>query len=160
MIANGDITSRSGGVALAKKYNLDGVMIGRAALGRPWLIGEIAAGLEGRSISISTADRRDAALEHIDKLEAFCDRITGCHVVVAQPVGREGAADDGVDQRAGGSNERVPGALVAGEQCPQVDLVQVRHARVSFQPRPPCSVMGFVAKSGPAKVAAAFRRSR
>ena len=28
---------------------------------------------------------RAAALEHIDKLEEFCDRITGCHVVVAQP---------------------------------------------------------------------------
>jgi len=28
---------------------------------------------------------RDAALEHIDRLEDFCDRITGCHVVIAQP---------------------------------------------------------------------------
>lgn len=28
---------------------------------------------------------RDAALEHIDQLERFCDRITGCHVVIAQP---------------------------------------------------------------------------
>jgi len=28
---------------------------------------------------------RDAALEQVDKLEGFCPRITGCHVVVAQP---------------------------------------------------------------------------
>ena len=28
---------------------------------------------------------RDAALRHIDELEATYDRITGCHVVVAQP---------------------------------------------------------------------------
>lgn len=28
---------------------------------------------------------RDAALDHIDHLERFCDRITGCHVVIAQP---------------------------------------------------------------------------
>lgn len=28
---------------------------------------------------------RDAALEHIDRLEDFSDRITGCHVVIAQP---------------------------------------------------------------------------
>jgi cold shock CspA family protein len=28
---------------------------------------------------------RDAALEHIDRLEDFCNRITGCHVVIAQP---------------------------------------------------------------------------
>lgn len=28
---------------------------------------------------------RDAALEHIDRLENYSDRITGCHVVIAQP---------------------------------------------------------------------------
>jgi ribosome-associated translation inhibitor RaiA len=28
---------------------------------------------------------RVAALEHIDQLESFYDRITGCHVVIAQP---------------------------------------------------------------------------
>ena len=28
---------------------------------------------------------RDAVLEHIDHLERFCDRITSCHVVIAQP---------------------------------------------------------------------------
>jgi ribosomal subunit interface protein len=28
---------------------------------------------------------RDAVLEHIDQLESYDDRITGCHVVIAQP---------------------------------------------------------------------------
>jgi ribosome-associated translation inhibitor RaiA len=28
---------------------------------------------------------RDAAIEHIDQLESFSNRITGCHVVIAQP---------------------------------------------------------------------------
>jgi len=28
---------------------------------------------------------RDVALEYVDRLEGFCHRITGCHVVVAQP---------------------------------------------------------------------------
>ena len=28
---------------------------------------------------------RDAALDHIAELERYSDRITGCHVVVAQP---------------------------------------------------------------------------
>jgi len=28
---------------------------------------------------------RDAALEHLDRLETLCRRITGCHVVVSQP---------------------------------------------------------------------------
>jgi len=28
---------------------------------------------------------RDAAIEHIEHLESFYDRITGCHVVIAQP---------------------------------------------------------------------------
>lgn len=28
---------------------------------------------------------RDAALEHVEQLERLCDRIIGCHVVIAQP---------------------------------------------------------------------------
>ena len=40
IVANGDITSRSGGVALAKKYNLDGVMIGRGVFDDPYVFAQ------------------------------------------------------------------------------------------------------------------------
>ena len=46
-----------------------GVMIGRAAMGRPWLVGEIASGLAERTwIEPSPDQKRDAALEHLDAL--------------------------------------------------------------------------------------------
>lgn len=48
VFANGDIGSAAdAGRALALS-GCDGVLIGRAAIGRPWLLGEIAAALNGR----------------------------------------------------------------------------------------------------------------
>jgi tRNA-dihydrouridine synthase len=47
-------------------------MIGRASLGRPWLIGQIARGLRGEDDAApSFADRRDAAIEHYEGLLAL-----------------------------------------------------------------------------------------
>ena len=44
-------------------------MIGRAAVGRPWLIGEIAAGLDGRAWRRPTyAQRANAARAHYETL--------------------------------------------------------------------------------------------
>lgn len=37
IIGNGDIKTKAEGLEKAKKYNLDGVMIGRAALANPWM---------------------------------------------------------------------------------------------------------------------------
>lgn len=48
VIVNGDIASLADAQAALEQSGADGVMIGRAALGRPWLIGEIAHGLAGR----------------------------------------------------------------------------------------------------------------
>ena len=48
VIVNGDIGSLSDARAALAQSGADGVMVGRAALGRPWLVGEIASGLAGR----------------------------------------------------------------------------------------------------------------
>jgi tRNA-dihydrouridine synthase len=37
IICNGDVTSTEQGIELAKKYKIDGIMIGRGAFGKPWL---------------------------------------------------------------------------------------------------------------------------
>ena len=42
VFANGDISSRCQAQAVLRYTGADGVMIGRAAVGRPWLLGEIA----------------------------------------------------------------------------------------------------------------------
>lgn len=45
VLANGDIDSGAKARAVLAATGADGVMIGRAALGRPWLFGEVAAAL-------------------------------------------------------------------------------------------------------------------
>ena len=45
VIANGDIDSAEEAARVLREAAVDGVMIGRAALGRPWLLGQIANSL-------------------------------------------------------------------------------------------------------------------
>jgi tRNA-dihydrouridine synthase B len=48
VVVNGDIASVEGARTALDHSGADGVMVGRASQGRPWLVGQIAAGLEGR----------------------------------------------------------------------------------------------------------------
>lgn len=70
VIANGDCASLDQARAMLAASGADGVMVGRAAVGRPWLVGQIACGLEegAEQAPPSLAERRDAALEHYDSL--------------------------------------------------------------------------------------------
>jgi len=69
VIANGDCQSLDDAKQMLAQTGADGVMIGRAALGRPWLVGDIADGLEGRSPTLRSAQEyREAALEHYESL--------------------------------------------------------------------------------------------
>jgi len=49
VIVNGDIGSVTHARESLRRSGADGVMIGRAAIGRPWLLGEVVEGLNGRS---------------------------------------------------------------------------------------------------------------
>ncbi len=67
VVANGDCGSPAEAAAMLERSGADAVMIGRAALGRPWLVGAIARHLAGEPVlSPSVETRRDAALEHYD----------------------------------------------------------------------------------------------
>lgn len=69
VVANGDCESLGDARAMLEQSGADGVMIGRAATGRPWMIGEIAAALAGLDAPPSDpASRREAALRHYDIL--------------------------------------------------------------------------------------------
>ena len=69
LVANGDCASLADARAMLEASGADAVMIGRAALGRPWLVGEIAAGLAGEALEPpSNTARADAALEHYECL--------------------------------------------------------------------------------------------
>ncbi len=63
VIANGDITSHEQGVALLKKIGCAGIMIGRAALGAPWIFSG------GVNQHPSMAYRIKALLRHLELAE-------------------------------------------------------------------------------------------
>ena len=69
LIANGDCETAQDARAMLAASGADGVMIGRAALGRPWLIGDIARALDDLPGRTPTPDERaGAAVEHLDTL--------------------------------------------------------------------------------------------
>ncbi|MDB5649401.1 MAG: tRNA dihydrouridine synthase DusB [Hyphomicrobiales bacterium] len=69
LVANGDCATPADARLMLERSGADGVMIGRAALGRPWLVGEIAAALAGRARpALTAAMLAAAALEHYETL--------------------------------------------------------------------------------------------
>jgi tRNA-dihydrouridine synthase B len=66
LIGNGDITSPQAVVEAFRRYDIDGVMIGRAALNRPWLFRQAAAALRGEPIPPDPTldEQRALMLEH------------------------------------------------------------------------------------------------
>jgi tRNA-dihydrouridine synthase B len=65
LVANGDCASREDADRMLAASGADAVMIGRAAVGRPWLVGEVASHLGGAARSApNAAERCAAALEH------------------------------------------------------------------------------------------------
>lgn len=69
VIANGDCGSLETAREIMARSGADGVMIGRAAMGQPWLVGMIASGLRDQPVQLpSLQQRRDAALDHYQSL--------------------------------------------------------------------------------------------
>lgn len=64
VIGNGDIASARDALARLAETGVDGLAVGRGAMGNPWVFLEIAAALEGRP-----APRRPSAKERFDTLE-------------------------------------------------------------------------------------------
>ncbi|MEO1240517.1 MAG: tRNA dihydrouridine synthase DusB [Pseudomonadota bacterium] len=66
VIVNGDIVDEITAREAMRQSGADGVMIGRAATGRPWLPGAVASALNsgGDMIAPSLKKQRDAAIDH------------------------------------------------------------------------------------------------
>jgi len=73
VIANGDIDTPEKAKAVLDATGVDGVMIGRAALGRPWIFREIAHFLVtgSRLPPPDAAEMRRVLLAHLDAMYAF-----------------------------------------------------------------------------------------
>ncbi len=57
LIGNGDITSGAKVVEAFDRYGVDGVMVGRASIGAPWIFAELKAALNGSEAAIPTAEK-------------------------------------------------------------------------------------------------------
>jgi nifR3 family TIM-barrel protein len=70
VVVNGDCATLEDARAMLALSGAAGVMIGRAAVGAPWLVGAISRGLDGDGPlrPPRRQDRREAALEHLDWL--------------------------------------------------------------------------------------------
>ncbi len=68
LIGNGDLDSASAVIDAFRRYDVDGVMIARAALGRPWIFSQIRSALAGDPVppDPSLADQRLCLLKHFD----------------------------------------------------------------------------------------------
>jgi len=79
VIANGDITSPQKAKQVLDYTGVDGVMIGRAAQGRPWIFREIQHYLETGELlpEPSLPEVRDILLGHLHNLYAFYGEYTG-----------------------------------------------------------------------------------
>jgi nifR3 family TIM-barrel protein len=65
VIANGDVHDATSALDTLRETGCDGIMIGRGALGNPFLFEEILSALEGRSYTPPTWDeRRETAMRH------------------------------------------------------------------------------------------------
>jgi tRNA-dihydrouridine synthase B len=82
VIVNGDIATPSQAAAVLTRTGADAVMIGRAALGRPWIFREIAHFLatDAPLAAPSPAAVSEILLEHLDALYAFYGEETGVRV--------------------------------------------------------------------------------
>lgn len=68
LIGNGDLDSPEKVVDMFRRYDVDGVMIARACLGRPWLFAQSAAAIKGEPIppDPTLAQQRQCLLRHFD----------------------------------------------------------------------------------------------
>lgn len=70
LVGNGDLKTAEQVAEAFRRYGLDGVMIGRAALGRPWLFRQAQAALAGEPVPPEPAldQQRELLLEHYRRI--------------------------------------------------------------------------------------------
>ncbi|EDP66418.1 tRNA-dihydrouridine synthase [alpha proteobacterium BAL199] len=70
VVANGDITSPEDAMACLQQSDADGVMIGRGAYGRPWILKQIAARIAGQAVvpAPSVGEIKAIIVQHLEAM--------------------------------------------------------------------------------------------
>lgn len=73
VIGNGDIKTTSDALKMLEETSCDAVMIGRGALGNPWIIRNIVSSLEGKLYTVipTNTEKIDMCLKHLTYLSEF-----------------------------------------------------------------------------------------
>lgn len=67
VIGNGDIKSPEDAVKIFESTGVDGIMIGRASLGNPWIFREVISYLKGEEIKeVTLKEKLDTMIKHIE----------------------------------------------------------------------------------------------
>ncbi len=67
VIGNGDIKSKDDALKMFEQTNVDGIMIGRASLGNPWIFREVISYLKGEKIKeVDLKEKLDTIIKHIE----------------------------------------------------------------------------------------------
>ena len=82
VIANGDIVSVEKSLEVQRLTGADGLMIGRAAQGRPWIFRELENAGRSKSafVTLEKNQLRDIMLGHLDDMHRFYGETTGVRV--------------------------------------------------------------------------------
>lgn len=82
VIVNGDICSREDARDALRQSGADGVMIGRGAYGKPWLLGQVMADLvgDGTRPDPSLDEQLAIMLEQYEAMQSLYGRVTGVNL--------------------------------------------------------------------------------
>ncbi len=78
VIGNGNIKTSDEAIEMFEKTNVDGIMIGRGAIGNPWIFKQIIQCLNGKKIeNVTNEQKLDIILEHINLQVQYLGESTG-----------------------------------------------------------------------------------
>lgn len=66
VIGNGDVKNYEDANKMFETTGVDGIMIGRASLGSPWIFNEIICGMQNKEFYISNTEKLNLILEHLN----------------------------------------------------------------------------------------------
>lgn len=116
VIGNGDVTDEQSAAIMLEKTNCDGIMIGRGALGNPWVFRRINAYLDECRVlpKVSVSEKMVVMLRHIQKIIEYKGEYT------AMREARHHAAYYTKGLRGGAAFRREIGALEKYEQLEEL----------------------------------------